>query len=112
MEARMYNLKLNSNNSIPDNDLITVENTLSDPENEITQLLSDEKKDRFETDVLIHLDALYTAALKLTNYTEDAESLIQKTLMNAFNSYINFTGSDFKLWILNVLTKTHNKRMA
>jgi len=64
-------------------------------------------KDRFETDVLKHLDALYTTALKLTCSTKDAECLIQKTLVNAFNRYINFHGNNFKHWILNVLTSTH-----
>ncbi len=107
MEARMYNLKLNSKNSTPELDLSVANVKPVNSDNDLMYLFSNEKRIRFENDVLNHLDALYTTALKLTDSTEDAESLIQKTLLNAFNSYINFTGPDFKLWLLDVLTNTH-----
>jgi len=105
----MYNLKMNSKKLTPEMDLPIADVKSINSDKDLMYLFSDEKRIRFENDVLIHLDALYTTALKLTNSLEDAESLIQKTLLNAFNSYMNFTGDDFKLWLLNVLTSTHCK---
>ena len=94
----MINLKLKTNHS-------TADSIISD--NDLTYLFSNDIKSRFETDVLTHLDALYTGALKLTGSTEDAESLVQKTLLNAFNNYVNFDGHNFKHWLINVLAITH-----
>ena len=105
----MVKLKLNSKNSTPEIDLPGAKVESLNSENDIMYLFSEKKRIRFENDILNHLDALYTTALKLTNSLEDSESLIQKTLLNAFNSYMNFTGNDFKLWLLSVLKSTHCK---
>ncbi|MBN2412098.1 hypothetical protein JXQ31_10440 [candidate division KSB1 bacterium] len=103
----MYNLKLNSKNSTTELNLHVAHEKPVNPNNDLIYLYSDEKRIRFENDVLSHLDALYTTALKLTSSAENAECLIQKTLLNAFNSYINFNGHDFERWLLNILIKTH-----
>ena len=103
----MYNLKLSTNNSTQDLNLHVSNKEISDPNGDLINLFSNDKRIRFENDVLKHLDSLYTTALKLTNSTPDAESLIQQTLLNAYNTYGNFNGPDFRIWLLNVLTNTH-----
>ena len=39
---------------------------------------------RFEADVLVHLDDLYRAALRLTGNASEAEDLTQDTCLRAF----------------------------
>ena len=96
----MNNLKCETKNSTPELDFSKTNVNTINSENDLMYICSDEKRIRFEKDVLNHLDALYTTALKLTTSLEDAESLIQKSLLNAFNSYMNYTGDDFKSWLV------------
>jgi RNA polymerase sigma-70 factor (ECF subfamily) len=60
------------------NDLIQEQNQ---DENRQTNNLSNED---FEAGVLAQLDSLYRTALRMTNNTQEAEDLVQETMLKAF----------------------------
>jgi RNA polymerase sigma-70 factor (ECF subfamily) len=54
------------------------------------------------------LDALYGAALRMTRNREDAEDLVQDTVLKAYRFFDRFErGTNFKAWILRVMTNLH-----
>lgn len=62
---------------------------------------------RFERDALPHLDALYSAALKMTRSPAEAEDLVQETYLKAFASFHQFTeGTNLRAWLYRILTNT------
>jgi RNA polymerase sigma-70 factor (ECF subfamily) len=62
---------------------------------------------RFERDALPHLDALYSAALKLTRSPAEAEDLVQETYLKAFASFHQYTdGTNLRAWLYRILTNT------
>ena len=66
-----------------------------------------QRKARFEKDALPFLDALYSAALRMTKNPEDAQDLVQETYAKAFNSFHQFEeGTNLKAWLYRVLTTT------
>lgn len=57
----------------------------------------------FEEEARPHLDALYSAALRLTRSPVDAEDLVQDTLVRAYRFYDRFeAGTNFKAWLLRI----------
>lgn len=61
----------------------------------------------FEAGVLANLDSLYRTALRLTNNREEAEDLVQETLLKAFrfsNSYQR--GTNLRAWLFRILNTT------
>jgi RNA polymerase sigma-70 factor (ECF subfamily) len=59
---------------------------------------------RFENDVLVHLKALYRAALRLTGRPSDAEDLVQETCLRAFESLDQLKHSPAaKVWVFAIL---------
>ncbi len=62
------------------------------------------KRGLFEQEALPHLDALYTAALRLTRNQDDAEDLAQDTVLRAYRFFHQFTpGSNCRAWLLTIL---------
>ncbi|MGV1005576.1 MAG: sigma-70 family RNA polymerase sigma factor [Candidatus Nanopelagicales bacterium] len=62
---------------------------------------------RFERDALAYLDAIYSAALRLTRSPAEAEDLTQETFLKAFASFHQFTeGTNLKAWLYRILTNT------
>ncbi len=62
---------------------------------------------RFERDALPFLDALYSAALRMTKNPENAEDLVQETYAKAFASFHQFTeGTNLRAWLYRILTTT------
>jgi RNA polymerase sigma-70 factor (ECF subfamily) len=62
---------------------------------------------RFERDALPHLDALYSAAMKLTRSPAEAEDLVQETYLKAFSSFHQYTdGTNLRAWLHRILTNT------
>jgi RNA polymerase sigma-70 factor (ECF subfamily) len=58
----------------------------------------------FEQGVLAQLDSLYRTALRLTNNPQDAEDLVQETMLKAFrfaNSYQR--GTNLRAWLFRIL---------
>jgi RNA polymerase sigma-70 factor, ECF subfamily len=59
---------------------------------------------RFEREVLVHLDDLYRAAVRLTGKVPDAEDLVQETCLRAFQalSQLRHPGAA-KVWVFSIL---------
>jgi RNA polymerase sigma-70 factor (ECF subfamily) len=59
---------------------------------------------RFERVVLPQLDAIYTAALRLTRNPDDAKDLMQETVLRAFRFFHQFAaGTNCRAWLLTIL---------
>ena len=50
----------------------------------------EQRRDRFERDVLPYLDQLYAAAIRMTRNPADAEDLVQETFAKAYASFHQF----------------------
>ena len=63
---------------------------------------------RFERDVVPLRDALYLRALQITHHHDDAEDLLQETMMKAYTGFRSFReGSHLKAWLNRILTNTY-----
>jgi RNA polymerase sigma-70 factor, ECF subfamily len=66
-----------------------------------------ERDERFERDAMPFLDALYSAALRMTRNPADAEDLVQETYAKAYASFHQFkAGTNLKAWMYRILTNT------
>lgn len=66
-----------------------------------------ERDARFERDALPYLDALYSAALKMTRSPAEAEDLVQETYLKAYASFHQYQhGTNLKAWLYRILTNT------
>lgn len=64
----------------------------------------EERREGFEQEALVHLDALYRVALRLTGNAADAEDLVQETMLRAYRSWDRYTlGTNAKGWLLTIL---------
>ena len=67
----------------------------------------EQRRDRFERDVLPYLDQLYAAAIRMTRNRADAEDLVQETFAKAYASFHQFQeGTNLKAWLFRILTNT------
>ena len=64
--------------------------------------------ERFQDEALVHADALYGAALRMTRDRHDAEDLLQETFLKAFRAYPRFEeGTNLRAWLFRILTNTY-----
>jgi RNA polymerase sigma-70 factor (ECF subfamily) len=64
-------------------------------------------KDTFAEEALVHLDALYGVACKLTRNPTEAEDLVQDALLKAIRGRDQFQeGTNLKAWLFRILTNT------
>jgi RNA polymerase sigma-70 factor (ECF subfamily) len=64
-------------------------------------------KSLFETEALVHTDALYRAAVRMTKNASDAEDLVQESLLKAYKSFDRFeAGTNAKAWLFRIMTNT------
>src|ERR1700759_1756380 len=66
----------------------------------------DDKRARFEAQVLPHLDAAYRFARWLTYSTADADDVVQDAILRAFRSFESLRG-DAKTWLLVIVRNCH-----
>ena len=65
------------------------------------------KRTEFEQVALVHFDALYGAAYRLTRNPRDAEDLVQDALLRAYRFWDSFQqDSNCKAWLLRIVTNT------
>jgi RNA polymerase sigma-70 factor, ECF subfamily len=65
------------------------------------------KRAEFERQALVHVDALYGAAYRLTRNPRDAEDLVQDSLLRAYRFWDSFEqDSNCKAWLLRIVTNT------
>lgn len=66
------------------------------------------RRSRFEAEVLVHLDRLYSAAMRYTRDPTDAQDLVQDTMLKAFRSFHQYTpGTNLRAWLYRVLHTTY-----
>src|SRR5437879_6872703 len=58
-----------------------------------------------EADAMLHLDALYRTALRMTGNPQDADDLVQETYLRAFRFRDKFLpGSNLRAWLFKILS--------
>lgn len=64
-----------------------------------------ERRQRFETEVLPHLDAMHRTALRLTRSPADADDLVQDAVIKAYRFFDSYeAGTNVRAWLLKILT--------
>jgi RNA polymerase sigma-70 factor (ECF subfamily) len=67
----------------------------------------DDKRRRFEAQVLPHLDAAYRFARWLCPSSSEADDLVQNAVLRAFRGFDGLRGSDAKAWLLTIVRNCH-----
>jgi RNA polymerase sigma-70 factor (ECF subfamily) len=68
--------------------------------------------DTFERVALVHLDALYRVALRLTRNRAEAEDVVQEALMKAFRGFHRFDpGTNCRAWLFTILRNVFLNRL-
>jgi RNA polymerase sigma-70 factor (ECF subfamily) len=63
-----------------------------------------ERRKQFEAEALVHLDALYSFALKLTRAPDEAEDLVSETILRAFDRWEQYQlGTNVRAWLFTIL---------
>jgi RNA polymerase sigma factor (sigma-70 family) len=63
----------------------------------------DEKRARFDAEILPHMDAAYRFARWLARSPGDADDLFQDAILRAFRGFDGWRGSDAKAWLLTIV---------
>lgn len=70
----------------------------------IRWLTGEDKVREFEAVALVHLDALFRSALRLTQNRAEAEDIVQDTWLRAFRSFHRFDpGTNCRAWLFTIL---------
>lgn len=65
----------------------------------------------FQSEALVHIDALYGVALRLTKNEKDAEDLVQDAFLKAYTHFEKYKpGTNCKAWLFKILTNTFINR--
>jgi RNA polymerase sigma factor (sigma-70 family) len=67
----------------------------------------DEKRRRFEAEVLPHMDAAYRFARWLSHSPADADDVVQEAILRAFRAFGALRGADAKAWLLTIVRNCH-----
>ena len=66
------------------------------------------KQQDFNEEILPHLDALYNFALRLTSDPNDAEDLVQDSIVKAFRFFSSYEkGTNAKAWLFRILKNSY-----
>jgi len=67
----------------------------------------DDRRGRFEAQVLLHLDAAYRYARWLSRSANDADDVVQEATLRAYRSFEDLRGADAKAWLLTIVRNCH-----
>ncbi len=87
---------------------MTIARTTQDTGHRVEHSDDRQKKARFESEALIHLDALYGLAMRLTAGDEArAEDLVQEAVLKAYRAWDDFVlGTNCRAWLMTILRNT------
>jgi RNA polymerase sigma factor (sigma-70 family) len=68
----------------------------------------DDRRARFETQVLPHLDAAYRFARWLSAAPGDADDVVQEAVLRAYRAFDALRGSDVKAWLMAIVRNCHS----
>jgi RNA polymerase sigma-70 factor (ECF subfamily) len=69
------------------------------------------RESEFESEALVHLDALYKTAHRLTGSPEEAEDVVQETFLRAYRFFHQFEkGTNCRAWLYKILRNTFVNR--
>ena len=64
-----------------------------------------QRRQRFEAEVLPHLDAMHRTAVRLTRSAADADDLVQDSVIKAYRFFDSYEqGTNVRAWLLKILT--------
>jgi len=64
-----------------------------------------QRRQRFEAEVLPHLDAMHRTAIRLTRSAADADDLVQDSVIKAYRFFDSYEqGTNVRAWLLKILT--------
>ena len=67
-----------------------------------------QKQEDFNEEIIPHMDALYNFALRLTSDPNDAEDLVQDTIVKAFRFFSSYEkGTNAKAWLFRILKNSY-----
>ncbi len=70
-----------------------------------------ERQMDFKNEAMIHIDALYNYAVRMTGDPEDANDLVQETYMKAYRFFDSFEkGTNCKAWLFRILKNSYINR--
>ena len=67
----------------------------------------DDKRARFEAQVLPHLDAAYRFARWLCRSPDEADDVVQEAFLRAYRGFEGLRGGDVKAWLLTIVRNCH-----
>src|SRR5579863_253638 len=65
------------------------------------------QREAFERQAERAFPSIFGTALRLTRSREEAEDLAQEAIVRAYEAYDRFDGSNFKAWILRIVTNLY-----
>jgi len=81
------------------------------PDDGVGPVLDPSREQEFEQEALVHLDALYKTAHRLTGSPEEAEEVVQETFLRAFRFFHQFEkGTNCRAWLYKILRNTFVNR--
>jgi RNA polymerase sigma-70 factor (ECF subfamily) len=66
-----------------------------------------DKREAFERQAERIFPSIFGTALRLTRSREEAEDLAQEAIVRAYDAYDRFDGSNFKAWLLRIVTNLY-----
>jgi RNA polymerase sigma factor (sigma-70 family) len=67
----------------------------------------DDRRRRFEANVLPHLDGAYRFARWLAHSPEGVDDVVQEAMLRAYRSFDTLRGSDAKAWLMTIVRNCH-----